>query len=221
MVTARVNGKAVKIPQRFTVQEWIELQRWDFDAPVQWPHILEQITQIPQETFRNADEESLQLFMGFVISAMNSRQRVELPDFNKLTFGQFVDMDCFIAIGIDKHLESMLEVLEITTPWAPQAIWSLEQYITWRTSIYRRYSTLFGLNDQDFKDYSEEKEDLDPKSVSRGWYNVIVELANNDILKIDRVTEEPVEKVLTYLQVKKEKDIKAAQEARQIRNKQI
>ena len=125
MVTARVNGKAVKIPQRFTVQEWIGLQRWDFDAPVQWPHILEQITLIPQETFRNADEESLQLFMGFVISSMNSRQRVELPDFNKLTFGQFVDMDCFMTLSDgDPGISAGLGAAFPSIGWAHIECWS-------------------------------------------------------------------------------------------------
>ena len=217
MVTANVNGHKIRIPERFTIDEWCALQKFDFDAPLQWPQILEHITDISASVYRQADEESLQLFMGFVITAMNARKRVELPDFNKLNFGQFVDLDCYVSIGIDKHIKDMLTILETDTPWAPQALWSIEQFILWRTSVYRRYAQLFGLEDKDFKDFVEEQDEQDPMAVSRGWYNVIVELAGEDLLKMDQITEEPLDKVLTFLQIKKEKQIAAAQEARKLR----
>jgi hypothetical protein len=37
---------------------------------------------------------------------------------------------------------------------------------------------------------------------------------------MDIVTEEPLQKVFTFLQIKKEKALKAAEEARKIRNRQ-
>ena len=48
---------------------------------------------------------------------------------------------------------------------------------------------------------------------------VIMELADNNILNIDRVTEEPLQKTLTFLQIQKEIKIKEAQEARKITKK--
>ena len=51
-------------------------------------------------------------------------------------------------------------------------------------------------------------------------YQVIVDLAGEDVLKMDLVTEEPLHKVLTFLQIKKERAVAAAEQARQIRNKQ-
>jgi hypothetical protein len=148
MVTANVNGTAVKIPDRFTVDEWVSLQKWDFDIHVQWPYILEHITEIDNAIYKKANPESLILFIGFVVSSVNKRQRIDLPDFNNLKFGQFVDLDCFISLGIEKHLNLMLEVLGIDTPWASEALWAIEQYIKWRTTIYRKYQQLFGLNDR-------------------------------------------------------------------------
>ena len=59
----------------------------------------------------------------------------------------------------------------------------------------------------------------DPKEVARGWYMVIMELANHNILKMDEVTEEPLQKTLTFLQIQKEIKIKEAMEARKITNK--
>ena len=61
----------------------------------------------------------------------------------------------------------------------------------------------------------------DPKEVARGWYMVIMELANNNILSMDVVTEEPLQKTLTFLQIQKEIKIKEQQEARKITNKKL
>tara|TARA_R110000868_G_scaffold278781_1_gene538893 strand:+ start:235 stop:891 length:657 start_codon:yes stop_codon:yes gene_type:complete len=215
MVTANINDNKVRLPERFTIEEWLELQRWDFANPTHWPHVLETITKLDKETFVNANEESLQLFMGFIIASVNRRQVLELPDFNTINFGQFVDLDCFISLGIDKHIYKMLEILGVETQWASEALWTIEQYIQWRQSIYRKYAGLFDLNE---KGYSEDTDPIDPMAVSRGWYEIITDLAGFDILKMDLVTEEPLEKVLTFLQIKKEKALKEAQEIRKIRN---
>lgn len=215
MVTANINDNKVRLPERFTIEEWLELQRWDFANPAHWPHVLETITKLDKETFVNANEESLQLFMGFIIASVNRRQVLELPDFNTINFGQFVDLDCFISLGIDKHIYKMLEILGVETQWASEALWTIEQYIQWRQSIYRKYAGLFDLNE---KGYSEDTDTIDPMAVSRGWYEIITDLAGFDILKMDLVTEEPLEKVLTFLQIKKEKALKEAQEIRKIRN---
>lgn len=218
MVTAKINDKKVQIPERFTLEEWTILQRWDFDNPKHWPRILEFVTKIDYKIFEMAEEDSLILFIGFVINAMNQRQYVESKNLNDLKFGHFVDLDCFISLGIDKYIDKMLEILEVETIWASEALWVIEQFIMFRTSIYRKYKDLFGLEDKDFEQWSEGQEEPDPMSVSRGWYTIIIELAHKDILKIDAVTAEPLEKVLTFLQVKKEKELKEAANMRKIKN---
>tara|TARA_R110001592_G_scaffold121843_1_gene327926 strand:+ start:408 stop:563 length:156 start_codon:yes stop_codon:yes gene_type:complete len=50
---------------------------------------------------------------------------------------------------------------------------------------------------------------------------VIMELADNNILRMDEVTEEPLQKTLTFLQIQKELKIKEAMEARKITNKKL
>jgi hypothetical protein len=154
----------------------------------------------------------MQLFIGFIISAMNLRTLKHQPDFESINFGQFVDLDCFVSLGIEKHIEDILKILDVDTPWANEALASVEQYIKWRTSIYKQYAQLFGIKegDEELVDVAE----FNPKDVSRGWYQIIVELAGEDILKMDQITEEPLHKVLTFLQIKKEKAIAAAQQAR-------
>ena len=220
MITVSVNETKWRIPERVTISEWIDVQKWDVTNETHWPYVIQAISGIPADEFTNAEEDSMQLFMGFVISAVNKRTLNHQPDFNSLNFGEFVDLDCFIALGIEKHIDDILSVLKVDTPWANEALVVIEQFIKWRNTIYKQYKSLFGLEDKDFEEGLPSDEAYDPREVSRGWYQVIVDLAGEDVLKMDLVTEEPLHKVLTFLQIKKERAVAAAEQARQIRNKQ-
>ena len=220
MITVNVNETKWRIPERVTITEWVALQQWDFATESHWPYIINTISHIPAEEFLDADPSSMQLFMGFLIGAVNKRTLKQQVDFNKLKFGEFVDLDCFVSLGVEKNIYNMLEVLQVTTPWSNEALAIIEQYMQWRNTIYKQYKNLFGLQDSDFEEAAEADDMFNPKEVSRGWYTVIVDLANGDVLKMDAVTEEPLHKILTFLQIKKEKALAEAQEARKIRNRQ-
>ncbi len=211
-ITANINDIKWELPERLTIEEWRQLQQWEFENPAHWPWIINTISSIPAEEFNNADPKSMQLFMGFIVSAMNLRTLKHQPKLEAMKFGQFVDLDCFVSLGIEKHIQDMLDILEVDTPWANEALASIEQYIKWRTTIYKQYAQLFDINEND--SVLVDDKDFDPKEVPRSWYKVIVELAGKDILKMDQVTEEPLHKVLTFLQIKKEEAVAAAHLAR-------
>ena len=216
-VTVNINNKKWEIPQRVTIEEWKDLQQWEFTNQAHWPWIVSTISSFDAKEFDNADPDSMQLFIGFLIAACNKRTLKVQPDFNQLKFGQFVDLDCFLALGVEKNILQILEVLGVDTPWADEALAVIDQYLKWRATIYKQYAQLFGL---DNKDGLPNDDDMyDPKEVARGWYMVIMELADNNILKMDEVTEEPLQKTLTFLQIQKEIKIKEAMEARKITNK--
>jgi len=168
---------------------------------------------VPVTDFDGADPKSMELFIGLIISAMNLRSMKHQPKLDDIKFGQFVDLDCFVSVGIEKNIEEILNLLQVDTPWANEGLAAIEQYIKWRSTIYKQYAQLFDLHSKD-SDYVEEDAEFNPKEVARGWYKVIVELAGEDILKMDQITEEPLHKVLTFLQIKKEKAIATAEQAR-------
>ena len=216
-VTVNINEKKWVIPTRVTIEEWRDLQQWEFTNQAHWPWIVAAISSFDAKEFDGADPDSMQLFIGFLISACNRRTLKVQPDFNQLKFGQFVDLDCFLALGVEKNIVQILEVLGVDTPWADEALAVIDQYVKWRSTIYKQYSQLFGLNDQ--KGDLPNDEVYNPNEVARGWYMVIMELCEHNILRMDRVTEEPLQKTLTFLQIQKEIKIKEAQEARKITNK--
>jgi hypothetical protein len=218
-VTVNINDKKWEIPTRVTIEEWKDLQQWEFTNQAHWPWIVSTISSFDAKEFDNADPDSMQLFIGFLIAACNKRTLKVQPDFNQLKFGQFVDLDCFLALGVEKNIAQILEILGVDTPWADEALAVIDQYLKWRATIYKQYSQLFGLNNKD--GLPDDDEMYDPKEVARGWYMVIMELANNNILNMDVVTEEPLQKTLTFLQIQKEIKIKEQQEARKITNKKL
>ena len=218
-VTVNINDKKWEIPTRVTIEEWKDLQQWEFTNQAHWPWIVSTISSFDAKEFDNADPDSMQLFIGFLIAACNKRTLKVQPDFNQLKFGQFVDLDCFLALGVEKNIAQILETLGVDTPWADEALAVIDQYLKWRATIYKQYSQLFGLNNKD--GLPDDDEMYDPKEVARGWYMVIMELANNNILSMDVVTEEPLQKTLTFLQIQKEIKIKEQQEARKITNKKL
>ena len=218
-VTVNINDKKWEIPTRVTIEEWKDLQQWEFTNQAHWPWIVSTISSFDAREFDNADPDSMQLFIGFLIAACNKRTLKVQPDFNQLKFGQFVDLDCFLALGVEKNIAQILETLGVDTPWADEALAVIDQYLKWRATIYKQYSQLFGLNNKE--GLPNDDEFYDPKEVARGWYMVIMELANNNILRMDEVTEEPLQKTLTFLQIQKEIKIKEAMEARKITNKKL
>ena len=216
-VTVNINDKKWEIPTRVTIEEWKDLQQCEFTNQGHWPWIVSAISSFDAKEFDGADPDSMQLFIGFLIAACNKRTLKVQPDFNQLKFGQFVDLDCFLALGVEKNILQILGVLGVDTPWADEALAVIDQYLKWRATIYKQYAQLFGL---DNKDGLPNDDDMyDPKEVARGWYMVIMELADNNILRMDEVIEEPLQKTLTFLQIQKEIKIKEAMEARKITNK--
>tara|TARA_R110000782_G_scaffold241266_1_gene327749 strand:- start:19 stop:675 length:657 start_codon:yes stop_codon:yes gene_type:complete len=212
-IKVRVNEVHMSMPERVTIDEWQMLMQWDVENPLHHPYIISNLMGINLEDLKAAEQASLDLFIGFIVGAINKRTPKEVPEFDKLTFGEFVDLDCYLSLGVEKYINEMMEILGVDTPWADEALQHIEQYIKWRSTIYKQYSQLFGL---DGPKVDKPAEDFDPKEVSRGWYNVIVELANDDILKIDQVTAEPLQKTLTFLQIKKEKQIAEAMNLRKM-----
>lgn len=218
MIKVTVEDKKYKLPERFTIKQWSEMVSWDFEQPQNWRRIIEAGCGIPQSDLLNARADSLQLFIGFIIAHMNGRRETELPDFNELSFGQFVDLDCYIALGIEKNLTEMLAVLDMKPKYSDEALWIIDQYVMWRTAIYRQYKSLFGLNDKDFEAFKQQHDDeWDPMSIPRGWYRIIVELANDNLLNIDAVTNEPLKKVLNFMALNKEKQLAEAEAIRKQR----
>lgn len=207
MVQLNVNDVSYKIPERLTLDQWKEVAKWNFEEPTDWPRIIAAVTGADWRTLSLGKDEAVALAIAFIIQTMNHRKEYQIKDFNQLTFGQFVDLDVWLTMGIDKHIDDVVNMLSDGTEWADEAMWLVDRYAEFRLHTYRQYKVLFGID----RDGGGEAlpEDFDPLKIAKGWYKIIVGLANDNILNMDSVTDEPLKKVLNFLALQKEKQIEA------------
>lgn len=191
---------------------------FDWEDPKYYPMIVSQLTGAPIKMLKAAGTESLTLAIALIVHQMNQRTKCKMKDLTEITFGEFIDLDVWIALGVDKHLQDMANVLCPKAKWADEAMWAVDEFSKFRMFTFRQYQALFGVRDKDFEE-AKEKLDLrhDPMQTARSWYKVIVSLAQEDLLKIDKVTEEPLKKALNFMALQKEKALEEQQ--RQLQQK--
>ena len=205
MVTLKVDGRRYKIDGNPTIEQWMQLQKWDFESPVHWQYIIEAVTGLPFYVIREMDSDQQRLAVTMIAYSMSERKQVRLPDFDGLTFGHFVDMEYLIAMGTDKTLDRMMLRLGCDHKHTQEALYVAEKYINWRNNIFKQYTGLFGLNDLPVDDEYQEKPNA--KEVAGSWYRVIVELGNDDLTKLDEITNKPVKEVRNFMAIRKEKQL--------------
>ena len=218
MATININSKRYEIPERLTIEQYQKAMAFDWEDPKYYPMIVSQLTGAPIKMLKAAGEEPLTLAIALIVHQMNQRTKCKMKDLTDITFGEFIDLDVWISLGVDKHLQDMANILCPKAKWADEAMWAVDEFSKFRMFTFRQYQALFGVRDKDFEE-AKEKLDLrpDPMQTARSWYKVIVSLAQEDLLKIDKVTEEPLKKALNFMALQKEKALEEQQ--RQLQQK--
>ena len=215
MVKLQLDGKDYRFPKRLEIGLWSQLAQLDLGEPLMWPRALHLVTGAPLALLCQAPHKALELGMGFLLQLMGQRKVAEHKPFEELTFGQWVDLDIWLIWGADRHLADLLDILSPEIVYADEALWIIEKYSRWRLSVYRSYSALFGLNDP----RDDEGGDPDKMAIARGWYAVMVRLAQGDILRLDPVAEQPLKKALNMLAYQKQVDAEEAARQQEITRK--
>ena len=187
------------------------------EDPKSWPQILAIALDQRVAKFMRVDEDSLILGASLIINEMSKRKVGKHIDFTQISIGKFVDLDIWLVSGAEKHIDEILDTLcEEPIKYIDEALWMIDQYSNFRISTYRSYAGLFGLNDRG------EQEDIDPEEwepqkIAKGWYKVLVDLADNKILDLDEITDQPLYKALTFMSLRKERALEEQQ--RQLKQK--
>ena len=208
-----INEKEHRLPAYLTVEQWSNLMKYDFKQEKLWPRILAEVLPIEPSDLDGIPKDTMEVLVSILVFKMNQRKQTKsIKNFDDILFGEFIDLDIYIAQGAEKNLDAILKILFKKITRADEALWGIDQFIKWREGIFKTYKVLFGLDDRDFEERDEEDEDgepmaHDPLALARNWYRVIVELANWDVLKLDDVTDLPLMKALNFMALKKQKNI--------------
>ena len=107
-------------------------------------------------------------------------------------------------MGLEKSLHLIVERIGRKTPYAQEALYIVETYMTWRTSIYKQYAALFSYEDTDFEELVQTSKQT-ATEIAKGWYKILVDLASDDVLKIESVTKLKIKEALNFMALRKEK----------------
>lgn len=209
MAKLNIDNKSYTIPERLTIDQWCAAMSYDFEDPTFYPQIVAQVTGAPLQKLAKAKEEALVLAISLIVSKLNERREKKELNLDLLLFGEFVDMDVWLNLGVPKHLQEMTDLLKLKTRWADEALWAMDQFSQYRMYIYRQYKLLFGINDIDIE--GNDHTDMQRLDLARSWYRVIVGLAGDNVLNIDKVTEEPLKKILNFMALQKERALEEEQ----------
>ena len=204
MITINIEATKYEITSKPTIEEWKALMKYDFNEYSQWTAIIHTLTGAPIDQLDEMDWEQKRLAVVMVAHAITERVQVPLPDFNELEFGVWVDCEYYFAMGLEKSLHLITERIGHKTELAQEALFVVESYMTWRDSIYRQYSALFSYEDPDLEELVQTNKQT-ATEVARGWYKILVDLASDDVLKIDAVTKLITKEALNFMALRKEK----------------
>ena len=212
MFKLKVDGIEYGFPERLSIQQWKDIMKYDLDQTSTWPRVISTLMGLHPKDLTDISDTQLQLVMGIIISKLQERVEAPWRDPSTLTFGEWVDLDVWISKGVNLNIDNMLKILQLHKGKlnADEGLYIIESYITWRTWIYKQYSELFGLDLDENENIIELEEDMgpvDPNTVINGWYTIIIGLASEDLLNIDKVTEQPVLATLNFMAHQKQKTI--------------
>ena len=213
MFKLKVDDVEYAFPERLTVDQWTQILKKDLAQTSTWIGVISKLMGLHPKDLTTMSNNQLQMCMGIIFAKLEERKEAAWVDPSKLSFGQWVDLDVWISKGVGVHAKDILKVLQLhkTELFADEASYVIESYITWRTWIYKQYSELFGLDlDEDDNIISDEDSidgPVDPDQVINGWYSIINGLAGDNLLNIDKVTEQPVLATLNFMSYQKQKTI--------------
>ena len=215
-----INDTTFEIPDRLTLDQYEMLLSFDWQDEKYYPLIVSKLTGAPAEQMSQAPEKALVLAMSLIIDLMNRRTEVDMLDLTNITFGQFIDLDVWLTMGLDKNFKSVCGLLCPAAAYADEAMYAIEKFAEFRVFTYRQYKVLFGITDAEMDIAIEEgAAPKDKLHVARSWYRVIVTLAGDDLLNIDAVTDEPLRKALNFMSYQKERVLEAQEKERQSKRK--
>ena len=202
-----VNGEAHQFNDRLTIKQWCSVMRYDFTNAANWATIINAITGVDKRLLIQANSDVLELGAALIVQMCNARRETPIKPLDQLTFGEFVDLDSYIAMGTHNHLQAMSTILTPDTVYADESLWALEQWTNYRLGIFRQYAALFGLDDEEDESIDPADVPIQKDAVARNWYKIIVDLAHDDILRLDDVTDQPLIKTLNFMALRKEKQL--------------
>lgn len=201
MIEVIIKEKRYEIKDSIDLKTYCQIYKLGIENKFNWLKIISLYFGIDKEEIEDTNEEIQTILIGFIITTLNKREESNINDFEKMTFGQFVDLEVYLSMNYINHLENMMLILSPYSKTASKALFVIENWLRWRNHVYKSYSSLFGIDEQG----GDEIKNYDKMAVARSWYKIIIDLSSEDILKVEAIEMQPFRKILNFMSYKKEK----------------
>jgi hypothetical protein len=220
MYTLVIKENEYKVPDYLTIDKWSEVNKYDIRMKFTWDRVISIIMDIPQDDVELIPENTKELIMLMVTTLLNPLLLIhhkevgggKYIDLNSVTLGKFIDIELQIADGVQKNLKTIVELLYETKIdndiSIKKVLGGVNHYLKWRDSIFTGYKNLFLINNDDGYADSDDFYKTTVEDIKHSWFEIIMLLANEDILKMDEVTSQSVIKSFNWLAWHKDKQQK-------------
>lgn len=212
MYKLQIGNDTYALDGSWTIEEWMQLKRIDPSLDILWPKLISMATGAPLEQCAEIPSETLEVGVALVASLMapswsepkKRYLRGELVEFNNMSIGQFIDCEVAVGRGLDKWMHLLIGTLynvdiESCLHWKINDVYPVaHNYFNWRMDLYKKYDSLFDLNESDSEDTQNAS---DP---AYAWYDMMMVLADEKFLNIKDASERPVYEALNYMAWKKD-----------------
>lgn len=221
MYTLVIKDKEYKLPEDLTLDEWIEVTKYDISVPFNHKKIVSLCFNIPYDEVMIIPDKTIELLISFVYVMLYPDHQPVNKDYmggdyinlQGLTLGKFIDMEVYLSEGYNKRIKDIVKTLwgvEPTEEFMISGVWTgIQSFVTYRNSLYKNYTNLFGGEGDGYAEVENKQTTTDIKKI---WYDIILTLAEGKFLDIDNVTDKLLVSAFNWLAWNKDRMEKQKEE---------
>ena len=221
MYSLVIKGKEYKLPEDLTLDEWIEVTKYDISLPFNHKKIVSLCFNIPYDEVMIVPDKTIELLISFVYVMLYPDHQPLNKDYmggnyinlQGLTLGKFIDMEVYLSEGYNKRIKDIVYTLwgvEPTEKFMISGVWTgIQNFISYRNSLYKNYTNLFGGEGDGYAEVEVTQTTTDIKKI---WYDIILTLAEGKFLDINNVTDKSLVSAFNWLAWNKDRMEKQKEE---------
>lgn len=221
MYTLVIKGKEYKLPEDLTIDQWIEITKYDIGVSFNHKKIVSLSFNIPYEEVDMIPDKTIELLISFIYVMLYPEHQPlnkeymagQYINMQGITLGKFIDMEIYLSQGLNKSIKNIVKTLwgvEPTEEFMISGVWTgIQNFISYRNSLYKNYTNLFGGEEDGYAESEIKQTTTDIKKI---WYDIILTLAEGKFLEIDKVTDKPLVSAFNWLAWNKDRMEKQKEE---------
>lgn len=221
MYTLVIKEHEYKLPEDLTIDQWIEITKYDIGVSFNHKKIVSLSFNIPYEEVDMIPDKTIELLISFIYVMLYPEHQPlnkeymggQYINMQGITLGKFIDMEIYLSEGLNKSIKDIVKTLwgvEPTEEFMISGVWTgIQNFISYRNSLYKNYTNLFGGEEDGYAESEIKQTTTDIKKI---WYDIILTLAEGKFLEIDKVTDKPLVSAFNWLAWNKDKMEKQKEE---------